>query len=208
MTSADGDPAGGPAGVVPAAPAGRGDGTADDRSLQPVRAGLRPLAGPPRPAADAGRADPARHLGVAGRARRDARALHRGHPAARDAPVLPLASHRRRTGEAPTDGIEIPSPPDEPVPVLTDTEIATLLKACAVGRGRPGVVDRAAFLGRRDEVVPRLLLDTGVRVSEPCGLALDDVDLDLDRELADHVRRELGNLAFEVHTKAAQPLAY
>ena len=145
---------------------------------------------------------------MAGRARRDARALHRGHPAARDAPVLPLASHRRRTGEAPTDGIEIPSPPDEPVPILADPEIAALLKACAVGRGRPGVVDRAVFLGRRDEVVPRLLLDTGVRVSEPCGLALDDVDLDLDRELADHVRRELGNLAFEVHTKAAQPLAY
>jgi integrase len=38
------------------------------------------------------------------------------------------------------------------------------------------------FLGRRDEVVLRLLLDTGVRVSELCGLELTDVDL--DRELA------------------------
>jgi integrase len=37
-------------------------------------------------------------------------------------------------------------------------------------------------LGRRDEVVLRLLLDTGVRVSELCGLELTDVDL--DRELA------------------------
>src|SRR5213079_1252402 len=46
----------------------------------------------------------------------------------------------------------------------------------------PGVFDRAAFLGRRDEVVLRLLLDTGVRVSELCGLDLTDVDL--DRELA------------------------
>ncbi len=79
---------------------------------------------------------------------------------------------------APTDGIEIPSPPDEPVPILTDEEIAALLKACAVGRGRPGVFDRAVFLGRRDEVVLRLLLDTGVRVSELCGLELTDVDLD------------------------------
>jgi site-specific recombinase XerD len=84
--------------------------------------------------------------------------------------------------KAPTDGIEIPSPPDKPVPVLTDEEIAALLKACAVGRGRPGVFDRAVFLGRRDEVVLRLLLDTGVRVSELCGLELTDVDL--DRELA------------------------
>jgi site-specific recombinase XerD len=83
---------------------------------------------------------------------------------------------------APTDGIEIPSPPDKPVPILTDDEIAALLKACAVGRGRPGVFDRTIFLGRRDEVVLRLLLDTGVRVSELCGLALTDVDL--DRELA------------------------
>jgi site-specific recombinase XerD len=84
--------------------------------------------------------------------------------------------------KAPTDGIEIPSPPDEPVPVLTDEEIAALLEACAVGRGRPAVFDRAVFLGRRDEVVLRLLLDTGVRASELCGLELTDVDL--DRELA------------------------
>ena len=82
---------------------------------------------------------------------------------------------------APTDGIEIPSPPDKPVPILTDEEIAALLKACAVPRSRPGVFDRTVFLGRRDEVVLRLLLDTGVRVSELCGLALTDVDLDRSR---------------------------
>ncbi len=63
------------------------------------------------------------------------------------------------------------------------TEIAGLLKACAVGRGRPGVFDRAVLLGRRDEVVLRLLLDTGVRVSERCGLEITEIDL--DRELAD-----------------------
>src|ERR671928_813103 len=54
--------------------------------------------------------------------------------------------------------------------------------SCAVARGRPGTFDRTVFLGRRDEVVLRLLLDTGVRVSELCGLELTDVDL--DRELA------------------------
>ena len=51
---------------------------------------------------------------------------------------------------APTDGIEIPSPPDKPVPILTDDEIAALLRTCAVPRGRPGVFDRATFLGRRE----------------------------------------------------------
>src|SRR4051794_3420556 len=86
-----------------------------------------------------------------------------------------------RTGGRPTDGIEIPRPPDKPVPILTDTEITALLKTCAVPRGRPGAFDRVVFLGRRDEVVLRLLLDTGVRVSELCGLELD---VDLDRELA------------------------
>jgi hypothetical protein len=43
----------------------------------------------------------------------------------------------------PTDGIEVPAPPDKPVPVLSDEEIAALLKAYAVLRGRPGVFDRA-----------------------------------------------------------------
>ena len=39
---------------------------------------------------------------------------------------------------APTDGIEIATPPDKPVPILTDAGIAVLLTTCAVGRGRPG----------------------------------------------------------------------
>jgi integrase len=57
-----------------------------------------------------------------------------------------------------------------------------MLKTCAVPRGRPGAFDHTVFLGRRDEVVFRLLLDTGGRVSELCGLDLTDVDL--DREVA------------------------
>ncbi len=77
---------------------------------------------------------------------------------------------------------QIPSSPDKPVPILTDDEITALPRTDTVPCGRPGVFDRSAFLGRRDEVVLRLLLDTGVRVSELCGLDLTDVDL--DRELA------------------------
>src|SRR4051795_4437083 len=84
--------------------------------------------------------------------------------------------------KAPTDGIEIATAPDKPVPILTDAEITALLKTCAIGRGRPGTFARPIFLGRRDEVILRLLLDTGVRVSELCGLKLEDFDL--DREVA------------------------
>jgi len=84
--------------------------------------------------------------------------------------------------KAPTEGIEIATAPDKPVPILTDAEITALLKTCAVGRGRPGTFAHPIFLGRRDEVILRLLLDTGVRVSELCGLKLEDVDP--DREVA------------------------
>ena len=84
--------------------------------------------------------------------------------------------------KAPTEGIEIATAPDKPVPILTDADITALIKTCAVGRGRPGTFARPIFFGRRDEVILRLLLDTGVRVSELCGLTLEDVDL--DREVA------------------------
>jgi site-specific recombinase XerD len=63
------------------------------------------------------------------------------------------------------------SPPElkmKPVPVLSDTELAALLKACA---GKD-------FSDRRDEALIRLLLDCGVRISEACGLRVDQLDLD------------------------------
>ncbi|GAA1838042.1 tyrosine-type recombinase/integrase [Microlunatus capsulatus] len=56
----------------------------------------------------------------------------------------------------------------KPVPVITDLELAALLKACA---GKE-------FSDRRDEAMVRLLLDCGVRVAELCGLTVDGVDLD------------------------------
>src|SRR4051794_37500299 len=83
---------------------------------------------------------------------------------------------------ASTEGIEIAVAPDKPVPILSDAEITALPKTCAVGRGRPGSFARPRFLGRRDKVIMRLLLDTGIRVSELVALGLTDVDL--DRELA------------------------
>ncbi len=63
------------------------------------------------------------------------------------------------------------SPPTlkmKPVPLVDDDQLAALLKACA---GKE-------FSDRRDEALIRLLLDCGVRVSEACGLRLDQLDLD------------------------------
>lgn len=72
----------------------------------------------------------------------------------------------------PLAGLEAPTAPAKPVPILSDEQLAALLKACG---GRE-------FRDRRDEAVIRFLLDCGVRVSELCGLTVADVDL--DREMA------------------------
>jgi site-specific recombinase XerD len=63
------------------------------------------------------------------------------------------------------------SPPTlrmKPVPVISDEELASLGKACA----------SKEFSDRRDEALIRLLLDCGVRVSDACGLRVDQLDLD------------------------------
>lgn len=66
----------------------------------------------------------------------------------------------------PMDGMGMPEIPDKPVPILTDDDLAALIKACAGTR----------WYDRRDLAVVRFLLDTGVRVSELAGLDLDDLD--------------------------------
>ncbi|GAA2370847.1 tyrosine recombinase XerD [Catellatospora methionotrophica] len=84
--------------------------------------------------------------------------------------------------KAPTEGVEMPAKVDKPVRVFSDAELAKLIKACAVPRGKPGIFDRSIFDGRRDEVLIRMLADCGLRVSELVGLELGHVDL--DQELA------------------------
>jgi site-specific recombinase XerC len=74
-------------------------------------------------------------------------------------------------GEITTNTMATLSPPTlkmKPVPVVSDDEVAALLKAC---NGRE-------FADRRDESLIRLLLDCGVRISEACGLRVDQLDLD------------------------------
>lgn len=68
----------------------------------------------------------------------------------------------------PMAGFEQPKPPEQPVPVLTDAELARLLKAAS----------GADYDGRRNEAIVRVLLDTGVRISELAGMRVEDVDWD------------------------------
>jgi site-specific recombinase XerD len=77
-----------------------------------------------------------------------------------------------------TQGVEMPARSEKPVRVLTDDELVRILKTCAVPRGRAGVFDQRIFDGRRDEVLIRLLVDCGLRVSELVGLELEHVDRD------------------------------
>jgi site-specific recombinase XerD len=74
-------------------------------------------------------------------------------------------------GELSDNPMSTLSPPTlkmKPVPVITDDELAALLKACA---GK-------TFSDRRDEALIRFLLDCGVRISEACALRVDQLDLD------------------------------
>src|SRR5688572_27887783 len=80
--------------------------------------------------------------------------------------------------KAPTEGVEVPQRIDKPVDVLSDEELARLVKACAVGRAKTGSYDARIFEGRRDEVIVRVLADCGVRVSELAGADVDHADLD------------------------------
>ena len=70
----------------------------------------------------------------------------------------------------PMAGISPPALKPKPVPVLTDAQLAALMKACS---GK-------AFDNRRDEAMLRVLLDCGVRVAELVGLQVDDVNLDAE----------------------------
>jgi integrase len=62
-----------------------------------------------------------------------------------------------------------PQVPDQPVPFVSDEELAKLLKACT----------GSAFAPRRDAAMIRLFIDTGVRLGEMAGLTVDGVDRNL-----------------------------
>lgn len=76
-----------------------------------------------------------------------------------------------REGEidrSPMERMRPPAVPEQPVPVLTDDQLRTLLAAC----------DGREFVDRRDAALIRLFVDTGCRRGEIAALTVDDVDLD------------------------------
>lgn len=69
----------------------------------------------------------------------------------------------------PMAGMDPPTIPEAPSPVLTTEELEKLLRVC----------EGNAFEQRRDMAVIRLLLDTGIRRAEVTGLQVDDIEFDV-----------------------------
>lgn len=65
----------------------------------------------------------------------------------------------------PMDGMSAPPAPAPEVPVISDEDIAAMLKTCKTN----------SFEDRRDAAIIMMLLDTGGRVSELTNLTVDDV---------------------------------
>lgn len=72
--------------------------------------------------------------------------------------------------EHPMAKMKRPMLPEDPPAVLTENQIEQIIKACS---GKD-------FYARRDTAIVRLLLDTGMRVSELVGLKLADIDWQAD----------------------------
>ncbi len=70
--------------------------------------------------------------------------------------------------ENPMKNLSPPEPKAKPVPVLSDTELEALVKAC----------NGKTFNDRRDQAILRMLLDAGLRVSEITAMTVESVDLD------------------------------
>jgi len=71
--------------------------------------------------------------------------------------------------ESPMARMKPPTLPEAPPPVLRDTELRAILAGCERDK---------TWLGRRDEAILRVFMDTGARRAEVLGLRLEDVDLD------------------------------
>jgi len=71
----------------------------------------------------------------------------------------------------PADGFELPVPKAAPVPVISDADLATLLRS----------MSGTTFIDRRDTAIVRVLLDCGLRRAELVGIDLDALDLKLQQ---------------------------
>jgi len=68
--------------------------------------------------------------------------------------------------DSPMARMRPPQVPEQPVDVFTDEELTRLLAVC---KGN-------TFENRRDTALLRMLIDTGMRAAELCGLGVDDLD--------------------------------
>jgi len=71
--------------------------------------------------------------------------------------------------ESPMARMKPPKLPEAPPPVLREPELRAILAGCERDK---------TWLGRRDEAILRVFMDTGARRAEVLGLRLEDVDLD------------------------------
>ncbi len=71
--------------------------------------------------------------------------------------------------ESPMARMKPPRLPEAPPPVLREAELRAILAGCERDK---------TWLGRRDEAILRVFMDTGARRAEVLGLRLEDVDLD------------------------------
>lgn len=69
---------------------------------------------------------------------------------------------------SPFDKLSPPSVPEQPIPILTDSDIRALL----------GVCSGTTFEDRRDTAIIRFLLDTGARCSELAGIQVSELDFE------------------------------
>jgi hypothetical protein len=72
----------------------------------------------------------------------------------------------------PTARMRPPQDPEQPVAVLTDAQLAAILRTCEKARGG---TSNQEFVNRRDAALIRVLLDTGIRLGEIAGEAMANV---------------------------------
>ncbi|MFL6138848.1 MAG: tyrosine-type recombinase/integrase [Frankiaceae bacterium] len=94
---------------------------------------------------------------------------------------------------SPMARVRPPKVPLRPVPVIPEQQLSRLLAGCA---GKD-------FESRRDLAILRTFIDTGVRLAELTGLALDDVDLDDDVLIVLGKGRKLRSCPFGPRTAQA-----
>lgn len=82
-----------------------------------------------------------------------------------------------------TERLKLPSVPDYLIPIFTENHIRAMLDAC----------DTSTTLGYRDHVIILVLLETGIRISELCGLRVQDIHDDYIRVVGKgNKEREVG----------------